>query len=155
MAQLRKAEGQIEMKCDADKFFNVWTQSTNLVSKMSPNCFPKIELHQGNSWHSLGAVKSWHYISPNGAIEFVKTKVVEIDEKSKSVRYDYLDGHILRNYYKSFKSKIQAIPKEGQGCFVKWSFEYEKKAVDAPDADIYIDFLLGCAKDMDAPICSA
>ncbi|KAK9706940.1 hypothetical protein RND81_07G162400 [Saponaria officinalis] len=153
MAQVRKAEGQVQLKTHADKFFNVWTRNTNLVHELCPDKFAKVELHEGSSWHSVGAVKTWHYMA-YGKKEFVKTKVAEINEKNRSVCYDYLDGQILRNYYSDFKSKIEFIA-NGEGCFVKWSFEYEKKTEDAPNADIYIDFLLGVAKDMDAHLCSA
>ncbi|MGV7468017.1 hypothetical protein PJI21_28970, partial [Mycobacterium kansasii] len=90
MAQLRRAEGQIELKCDAEKFFNVWTQNTNLVAQLCPDKFPKIELHEGSSWHSLGAVKTWHYVVC-GKSESVKTEVAEVNEKEKYVRYNYID----------------------------------------------------------------
>ncbi|KAL9235851.1 hypothetical protein vseg_010590 [Gypsophila vaccaria] len=153
MAQLRRAEGQVQLKCHADKFFGAMTQKTNLVHELCPDKFPKVELHEGTSWHSVGAVKTWHYVA-YGKSEFVKTKVAEVNEKSMFVRYDYLDGHILRNYYNNFKSMFQVI-RNNEGCYVKWSFEYEKKSEDAPNAEIFIDFLLDVAKDMDAHLCHA
>ncbi|KAK9706941.1 hypothetical protein RND81_07G162500 [Saponaria officinalis] len=91
----------------------------------------------------------------DGKKEYVTTKVAEVSEKNKWVRYEYLDGQVLRNYYSELKSKFEVIPNGEEGCLVKWSLEYEKKSEDAPNADIYVHFMLGVAKDMDAHLCSA
>ncbi|KAL2940079.1 MLP-like protein 31 [Bienertia sinuspersici] len=61
MAKLQKVEGQIELKCHADKFFEVWCQKPYLVTKMCPKKFPKIELHEGD-WHKVGGVTTWNYV---------------------------------------------------------------------------------------------
>ncbi|KAL2943850.1 Kirola [Bienertia sinuspersici] len=78
---------------------------------------------------------------------YVTIGIEEIDEENKFVRYSYNDGLILKNFYKTLSSKIQVASK-GEGCIVKWSFEYEKKNEDVPDPKLYIDFLLGVAKDI-------
>ncbi|KAH9604966.1 hypothetical protein KSS87_001783 [Heliosperma pusillum] len=154
MAQIKKAEGQIEIKSHADKFFELWTRKSHLISEWCPEKYPKIELHEGSFHHSLGAVTTWHFIAL-GHHDFVKTKVAEIDEKNKFVIYNYFEGQgVLRSDYKSLKSKIQVIPK-AEGCIVKWTFEYEKKSDDVPDAIIYVHFLLDCAKNIDARLCGA
>ncbi|KAL2940077.1 MLP-like protein 31 [Bienertia sinuspersici] len=61
MAKLQKVEGQIELKCHAYKFFEVWCQKPYLVTKMCPKKFPKIELHEGD-WHKVGGVTTWNYV---------------------------------------------------------------------------------------------
>ncbi|XP_074287009.1 MLP-like protein 43 [Silene latifolia] len=155
MSQIEKAEGQIEIKSQADKFFELWTRKSNLISEWCPDKYPKIELHEGSFHHSLGAVTTWHFIAL-GHHDFVKTKVAEIDETNKFVIYNYFEGlGVLRSNFKYLKSKIQVIPKGDEGCIVKWSFEYEKKSDDAPDASLYIDFLLDCTKNLDARLCAA
>ncbi|KAL9230326.1 hypothetical protein vseg_005692 [Gypsophila vaccaria] len=154
MAQLHRVEGQIELKSHANKFYEIWARKPNLISKWCPNKYPKIELNEGTSWDSLGAVITWNFFA-HGRHDYVKTKVSEIDENVKIVEYDYVEGHgQLRSNYKRFKSKMQAIPK-GETCIVKWSFEYEKTGENAPNAHIYIDFLIDCARDIDARLCGA
>lgn len=61
MAQLQRVEGQTQLKCDADKFFDVWARKTFLVSKMCPQKFPKIELKNGSCWDKVNSVYVWNY----------------------------------------------------------------------------------------------
>ncbi|XP_021739206.1 MLP-like protein 28 [Chenopodium quinoa] len=154
MAQLQKAEGQVELKCDADKFFEIWGQNPSLVSNMCPIKFPKVELNEGECWDRVGSVITWSYVIDEiGEHAFVKTRVEECDKENKLVSYNYLGGHIVEQYYKTLKSRIQAIPKD-EGCTVKWTLEYEKMNENAPEADLYTDYLLGTAKDIDACLCN-
>uniref|UniRef100_A0A803NDP4 Bet v I/Major latex protein domain-containing protein n=1 Tax=Chenopodium quinoa TaxID=63459 RepID=A0A803NDP4_CHEQI len=127
MAQLQRVEGQAELKCDANKFFEIWGQNPSLVSKMCPIKFPKVELNEGECWDRVGSVITWSYVIDEiGEHAFVKTRVEECDKENK------LD----------------------EGCTVKWILEYEKMNENAPEADIYVDYLLGVAKDLDACLCS-
>lgn len=89
-----------------------------------------------------------------GEHAFVKTRIEESNEEKRYFKYSYHDGLILKNYYKTFKSKFQVVPKE-EGCIVKWRFDYEKMNENVPEPNMYIDFLLGTAKDVDACLCSA
>ena len=61
MAQLQKVEGQIELKCHADKFFNVCARTLYLVCGKCPHKIPNIELHKGD-WGKVGAVISGSYV---------------------------------------------------------------------------------------------
>uniref|UniRef100_A0A803NEL5 Bet v I/Major latex protein domain-containing protein n=1 Tax=Chenopodium quinoa TaxID=63459 RepID=A0A803NEL5_CHEQI len=61
MAQLRSVEGQVELKCHADNFFDVWAGKAHLISKISPNKIAKVELVEGE-WNKVGAVISWTYL---------------------------------------------------------------------------------------------
>ena len=61
MNQPQRVEGEAELKCGADKFFDVWAQKPYLVTKMCPNKYPKIELHQGD-WNKVGAYMTWTYV---------------------------------------------------------------------------------------------
>ena len=62
----------------------------------------------------------------------------------------------MENYYKSFEAKMEVTKNgNGNGCIVEWSFEDEKKNKDAPDANVYIHFMLAMAKAVDAHLCMA
>ncbi|XP_021733093.1 MLP-like protein 43 [Chenopodium quinoa] len=95
MAQLQRVEGQAELKCDANKFFEIWGQNPSLVSKMCPIKFPKVELNEGECWDRVGSVITWSYVIDEiGEHAFVKTRVEECDKENKLVRYNYLGGHM-------------------------------------------------------------
>ncbi|KAK9725844.1 hypothetical protein RND81_05G173500 [Saponaria officinalis] len=147
MAKIQRVEGEIELKCEADEFFEVWARKPYLASKMCPNKHPKIELHEGN-WDSVGSILTWNYVLDDGERSFVRTKIEEVDETNKCVTYNVVDGHVLKTFYNSFKPKVQAIQK-GARCIVKWNFEFEKKNESAPEPTKYLDFLLSSAKDID------
>ncbi|XP_057249091.1 kirola [Beta vulgaris subsp. vulgaris] len=154
MAKLHRVEGQIELKCEADKYFDVWAHKMYLIQNMCPDKVQKPVLLEG-AWNKVGALVSGNYvINEIGEKATLKARMNEIDEKGMSVRYSYHDGFIMEKYYKSLTSKVQAIPK-GKGCIVKWSFEYEKMKEDAPDANVYVDFMLAMSKDMCAYLCKA
>ncbi|XP_021738847.1 MLP-like protein 43 [Chenopodium quinoa] len=55
MAQLQRIESQIELKCHADKFFEVWASKAHLISKITPNKVAKVELVEGE-WDKVGAI---------------------------------------------------------------------------------------------------
>ncbi|KAK9698393.1 hypothetical protein RND81_08G101200 [Saponaria officinalis] len=137
MAKIQRVEGEIELKCEADKFFEVWARKPYLASKMCPDKHPKIELHEGD-WDSVGSILTWNYV----LVQFVSNVI------NKCVTYNIVDGDVFKTFYKSFKPKVQAIQK-GERCIVNWNFEFEKKNESAPEPTKYLDFLLSCAKDID------
>uniref|UniRef100_A0A803LBT4 Bet v I/Major latex protein domain-containing protein n=1 Tax=Chenopodium quinoa TaxID=63459 RepID=A0A803LBT4_CHEQI len=122
--------------------------------KMCPSKVQKTVLNHGE-WHKAGAVLTGDYLINNiGECASIKTRVDQIDEQNKSVTHSYHEGYIMENYYKTFYSTMQAIPKgDNKGCIIKWSFVYEKMNKDAPEATVYIDFMLAMAKDIDAYLC--
>ncbi|XP_010693434.2 MLP-like protein 43 [Beta vulgaris subsp. vulgaris] len=154
MDHLAWVEGETKLKCDAEKFFEVWSRKSYLVSQLCPHRYPKIELHEGD-WDKVGSVHTWTYVCNEvGEHSFVKIRVDEFDGENRCVNYSYEDGAVIKNHYKTLKSKIQVTPQD-EGCIVKWHFDYEKMNENAPDPNLYIDFLLGTAKDIDACLCSA
>ncbi|CAO2825923.1 unnamed protein product [Amaranthus hypochondriacus] len=152
MAQIQRVEGQVELKCHANKFFDIWACKTHQIPNIIPNQISKIELHDGE-WDKAGALLKWSYVLNDSKLS-IRTKVEELDVKNKKMKYSYPDGFIAKN----IKSHMHAIPKEdGSGCIVKWAFEYEKMnnvEGDLPEAKIYIDYLLDLAKGIDAQLCS-
>ncbi|XP_021735424.1 MLP-like protein 34 [Chenopodium quinoa] len=154
MAQLHRNEGQIELNCEAEKFFDIWAHKMYLISNMSPNKIQKSVLNEGE-WDKVGAVITGSYvINETGERATLKARIDEIDEKNRTVKYSYHDGFIMEKYYKSFTATMQATPKSGnKGCIITWCFEYEKMNDDAPNANMYLDFMLSMANDMDAHLC--
>ncbi|KAL2940072.1 MLP-like protein 31 [Bienertia sinuspersici] len=155
MANLQKVEGQTELKCHADKFFDTWACKPLQIPNICTNKIIKLEVQEGEC-HKVGAVKNWTYcFKHNGVAETtfsLTTRVEELDVEKRVIRYSYHGGFILEKYYKTFKSKMQVTPKNGtnEGCFVNWSFEYEKMNENVPEPNMYIDYLLDLAKDVDA-----
>uniref|UniRef100_A0A7C8YV17 Bet v I/Major latex protein domain-containing protein n=1 Tax=Opuntia streptacantha TaxID=393608 RepID=A0A7C8YV17_OPUST len=148
MAQCGKAEGQVEIRCNADKIFNLWARNTPQLSKYCSS-FPKIELLEGDNCYTPGATLCWSYVSPvGGKAEHVKITLEEIDDNKRSYIYKVTEGQIMNDYYNSWREKIEFTPK-GENCTIaKWSvIEYEKKCEDAPHPQQYVDFLLDCIKE--------
>ncbi|XP_057525988.1 kirola-like [Amaranthus tricolor] len=154
MAQLYRLQGQIELKCEADKFFDVWAHKIYLVQKICPDKVQKTVLNKGE-WHKPGAELTGYYvINDVGESASIKTRVDEIDEKNRCVVHSYHEGYIMEKLYRSFTSKMQVTPK-GKGCVITWSYEYEKMIEDAPDANLYLHFNFAMATDVDAYLCKA
>ncbi|XP_021734820.1 MLP-like protein 31 [Chenopodium quinoa] len=123
---------------------------------MCPNKIQKAELNEGECWDRVGAVITWNYVIDEvGERAIVKTKIEELNDENRCVRYSHLGGKIVEKYYKeTLISKIQLTPKD-EGCTVTWSFEYEKMNENVPEPDIYANYLLGVAKDIGASLCNA
>ena len=66
MAQIKQADGQIEINCNANKLFDLWAHNTLQISKICPDKFPKLELLQGDNCHTPGAVICWTFTTPVG-----------------------------------------------------------------------------------------
>ncbi|KAJ8450490.1 hypothetical protein Cgig2_002175 [Carnegiea gigantea] len=148
MAQIKEYQGQVEAKCGADKVFDIWTRNAPKVSNMCPGKFPKIELVQGDCYHTPGAIVSWTYATPvDGKHESTKTKLEGIDEKKRSFSYKVIEGDAMNKYYNTCKVTVQIIPK-GENCsIVKYRVECEKKSEDAPDPNMYVEFFIGCIEE--------
>ncbi|KAL2940074.1 hypothetical protein RDABS01_001456 [Bienertia sinuspersici] len=115
MAKLQKVEGQTELKCHADKFFDAWACKPLQIPKMCANKITKLEVQEGECHKSL-------FAEHNGVAQTtfsLTTRVEELDVEKRVIRYSYHGGFILEKYYKTFKSKMQVTPKNGtnEGCF--------------------------------------
>ncbi|XP_021739488.1 MLP-like protein 43 [Chenopodium quinoa] len=181
VAQLERIESQVELKCHADKFFDVWASKAHLISKITPNKVAKVELVEGD-WDKVGAVcvrensvvvrrclwvlvgvcgcsSAWVFVDNNGetTLSSAKTRVEKLDFENRSLRYSIVDGQILQTY-KTFTTNIQVTPKaeaEAEGCIMKLSYEYEKLNEGAPEPIMHKDLAFDIAKDIDAHLCSA
>ncbi|KAL2921588.1 MLP-like protein 34 [Bienertia sinuspersici] len=146
MAQLQMLEGEVEVKCSADRIFEM------IVAKKSdyPNLCSKVlgstTLHH-NDWTSVGCTRKWDFII-DGKSRYVIEKVESIDEENKIVRHSLVEGDNLQTHYKKLENKVQVIPKENSCCMVRITFEYEKMNEDAPPPHHLMELGLSCFKEL-------
>lgn len=55
-----KLEREIEVKAEADKFYNVFRKEMHLLTTVCSQHLKSVELHHGD-WETLGSVKHWNY----------------------------------------------------------------------------------------------
>ena len=61
MAKIFKLEGQTEVKCKADKFFEIFTSKSYLFPKICPEKIKSVQVLEGD-WATIGSVKVWNYV---------------------------------------------------------------------------------------------
>ncbi|XP_059446961.1 MLP-like protein 28 [Corylus avellana] len=149
MAQITKMETETEIKCSANKFYEIFRSKVHLMPKICPNLVKDIQLLKGD-WDSKDSVKQWTYVAGNS--EGVKTSEA-IDEENKSITYKAIDGEIAKNY-KVYKSTVQVTPK-GNGSLVKWTIEYEKANEEVPTPDKYFDLVVNLSKAVESYLLNA
>ncbi|XVE74686.1 hypothetical protein DITRI_Ditri12bG0037200 [Diplodiscus trichospermus] len=151
MAQIAKMEVQTEIKSSADKFYDIFRNKMHLMPKICPQQFMDGKAVQGD-WKSVGSVREWCYAAA-GNTETVKENIEAIDDKSKTMTFNMLDGDV-KKYYNTFKP-ILNVTASGQGSLVKWTVEYQKKDESVPAPTKYEDFLVGWSKNLDAYLLNA
>ncbi|OMO99699.1 hypothetical protein COLO4_13140 [Corchorus olitorius] len=151
MAQIAKMEVQTEIKSSPDKFYDIFRSKTHLMPKISPQHFKDVKFVEGDG-KSVGSVRVWSY-SASGNQETGKDTIEAIDDESKTITFNMLEGDLLK-YYKTFKP-ILGISPLGQGSLVKWTIEYERQNESIPDPIKYKDFLTSWNKDVDAYLLNA
>ena len=62
MAQTRKMDCQVEIKSQADKFYDAFRTKLQLMPKISNQIIKDVKLVQGD-WESLGAVRLWSFVA--------------------------------------------------------------------------------------------
>lgn len=93
------------------------------------------------------------FVNLVGNSETVKETTEAIDDKSKTMTFNMLEGDMMK-YYKSFKS-ILNVTALGQGSLVKWTMEYEKQNEGIPDPIKYEDFLRSWSNNVDGYLLNA
>ncbi|CAL5430678.1 unnamed protein product [Camellia sinensis] len=145
MAEIFKLEGQTEVKCKADKFFEIFTCKSYLFPKICPEKIKSVQVLEGD-WATMGSVKVWNYV-PGGS-ESAKERIEAIDVDNKSVTFNLLDGDVLK-VYKTFKSTLQ-VTNMDDGCLIKVTLAYEKQHEDTPPPTMYLEFVANISKDIEA-----
>ena len=62
MAQTRKMDCQVEIKSQADKFYDAFRTKLQLMPKISNQVIKDVKLVQGD-WESLGSVRLWSFVA--------------------------------------------------------------------------------------------
>ncbi|GAV84153.1 Bet_v_1 domain-containing protein [Cephalotus follicularis] len=138
-----KLQGEIETKAPAGKFHEAYCKPY-LVAKGCPEKIKSVDLQKGQ-WGTLGSITIWNYLI-EGKLEVCMAVIEAIDYDNKSLTFNVIEGDLMK-YYKSFKYKLQAVPK-GEGSLVRLSLEYEKLNDDVPDPNALMDFVISTCKDV-------
>ena len=77
-----------------------------------------------------------------------KSVTEDVDEENNSFTWTMLEGDLEKSY-KSFKMKIQCIPKD-KGSVIRYTLEYEKLHEGIPDPHTLLQLCVDVAKDIDA-----
>ncbi|XP_021748263.1 major latex protein 146-like [Chenopodium quinoa] len=129
MAQLRKLEGEVEVKCSAEMLFKMnMAKQPNIPNICSNMC--RVEAHQ------------------DGKSEYLIERIEANDEKNKIIHRSAIDGDIMKTHCKTFSSTLYIIPKGHACCVVKITLEYEKMNEDAPEPHQLLHFGLAIFKDL-------
>ncbi|KAL2482004.1 MLP-like protein [Forsythia ovata] len=152
MASDKKLEVDVEVKSDAEKFWNSIRDSTTLFPKAFPDQYESIQVLEGDG-KSAGSIRLIKYAPGWSTITTAKEKIEVVDEEKKSVCYASIDGDLLK-YYKNFKAHLVITPK-GDGSLVKWSCEYDKTSEEVPNPHLIRDFAVKNFKDLDAYLLKA
>ncbi|XVF43611.1 hypothetical protein PTKIN_Ptkin02bG0053900 [Pterospermum kingtungense] len=151
MAQIRKMDVRVEIKCQADKFYHGFKTNLQQMPKICSQVFKDVKLVQGD-WNSVGSVREWSFLA-DGKSDFFKD-TLEVDDKNKTLVFKALEGTKLLNSYKSWNSILNVTPK-GEGSLVTWTMEYEKQYDSVPEPLFYIDFFNTWTKTVDAYLLNA
>ncbi|KAL2482435.1 MLP-like protein [Forsythia ovata] len=152
MASAKQLEVDVEVKSDAEKFWNSIRDSTTLFPKAFPDQYESIQVLEGDG-KSAGSIRLIKYAPGWSTITTTKEKIEVVDEEKKSVCYASIDGDLLK-YYKNFKAHLVITP-NGDGSLVKWSCEYDKTSEEVPNPHLIRDFAVKNFKDLDAYLLKA
>ncbi|KAE9597043.1 hypothetical protein Lal_00008010 [Lupinus albus] len=152
MATRGKLEVDIDLKSNADKFWETIRESTTIFPKAFPHDYKSIEILEGDG-KAAGSIRHIIYAEGSLLVKSSKEKIEAADDEKKTVSYTIIDGDLLQ-YYKKFRGHISVTPNEN-GSEVKWCAEYEKAAHDVPDPTIIKDFVVKNFLEVDAYIQNA
>ncbi|XP_028783881.1 MLP-like protein 423 [Neltuma alba] len=137
MAATGKIEVEVEVKSNADKFWQTLRDSSSIFPKALSHDYKSIEVIEGDG-KAPGSVRHIFYGEGSPIVKESKEKIEALDDAKKTVTYSVIDGDLLK-YFKHFKGHISVTPK-GEGSLVKWSSEYEKASEEIADPHVIKDF---------------
>ncbi|KAJ1389920.1 START-like domain superfamily [Sesbania bispinosa] len=149
MATRGKLEVDIELKSNADKFWQTIRDSTTIFPKAFPHDYKSIEILEGDG-KSAGSVRHITYGEGSPLCKSSKEKIEAADDAKKTVMYSVIEGDLIQ-YYKKFRGHI-TVTAVGDGCEVKWTAEYEKTSQDVPDPVLVKEFAVKNFLEVDAYI---
>ncbi|XP_047311563.1 MLP-like protein 423 [Impatiens glandulifera] len=142
-----KLEVDVEVKSDAEKFWESVKDSAVIFPKAFPDQYKSIEVLEGDGM-SVGSVRLVKFVESEIPITFNKEKIDVVDEEKKTLSYTIVDGDILK-FYKNFKATLVVSPNSG-GSFVKWTCEFDKASEEVPEPTFIKDFAVKNFIDLDA-----
>ncbi|KAE9454054.1 hypothetical protein C3L33_14027, partial [Rhododendron williamsianum] len=130
MAAAGKLDVEVELKTNADKFWESIRDSSTVFPKALPHHYKSIQVLEGDG-KSVGS-----------------EKIESVDEEKKILSYSVIEGDLLK-FYKSFKATL-TVSAKGGGSSVKWVSEFEKASDEIPDPNIIRDFAVDNFTKLDA-----
>ncbi|CAK7341181.1 unnamed protein product [Dovyalis caffra] len=135
---------ETSLQCSADLFFKFFKETACRLPEVCGDIVQKIELADRNtSWIDVVGSRKRIYFTPSpGASENVKYEVEGIDDSSKKISYNVLEGSMLQ-LYKTFKVTFEVTVFEVTAASTaKWTIIYDKLDPSYKDPDVYIGLLL-------------
>ncbi|XP_019094623.1 PREDICTED: MLP-like protein 34, partial [Camelina sativa] len=86
----------------------------------------------------------------DGKMEHIKEK---IEVENKSVSFLALEGDVLKQY-KSYRIRLDVVPKDDRVCIAKWTWEYEKLNEDVRPPTRYTAFVAEYTRDLETRLLS-
>ncbi|KAI3935723.1 hypothetical protein MKW92_010432 [Papaver armeniacum] len=154
MTQIVGAQIETELKCSADKLYNLYRHNVTQMSTIFPDYFKSIKIVKGDGI-SLDSIRLWQYVVPEVSfnVMVLKEMLKSVDDENRSITFSVLGGDLMI-LYKSFDITITVTPQDidnnikESGCKVKWWIEYEKRTEDVHSPDAVIGLIDGVIKEL-------
>ncbi|XP_022956031.1 MLP-like protein 43 [Cucurbita moschata] len=146
MGRFGKLETDVHIRASASKFHELFSERIHHISNASTDKVHGVDLLEGE-WGKVGSIVCWRYFH-DGKARATKEIIEAVDKENNSITFTMIEGD-LSEKYKSFKFKMQCIPKK-KGSVVHWVLEYEKLHDNIPDSHTMLQLCVDIAKDIDA-----
>ncbi|MCL7030477.1 hypothetical protein MKW94_021476 [Papaver nudicaule] len=152
MTQSVGAQIETELKCSADKFFNMFSQNAMQWTAILPQYVKSVKILKGDG-KSSGTIRQWQYVTPaSSKVLMLKEITKSVDEENRSITFSALGGDLL-THYKSFDITMAVTPKdvdniEESGSKVKWWIQYEKRTEGVHGPDAHIALIAAVTKEL-------
>ncbi|KAI3983625.1 hypothetical protein MKX01_000637 [Papaver californicum] len=154
MTQIVGAQVETELKCSADKFYNLFRHNMMHLTTIFPQFYKSVKILKGDGKSSVGSIREWQYVVPaSSEVMSVKEIVKSVDEDNRSITFSVLGGDLL-THYKSFDVTMTVTPKDvdnikESGSKVKWWIQYEKRTEHVHSPDAHIGLVAVVTKELD------
>ncbi|KAI3834962.1 hypothetical protein MKX03_025303 [Papaver bracteatum] len=112
MTQIVGAQIETELKCSADKFYNLYRHNVTQMSIIFPDYFKSIKIVEGDGI-SLDSIRLWQYVVPEvfSKALVLKEMLKSVDDENRSITFSVLGGDLMIQYT-SFDITITVTPKD-------------------------------------------
>ncbi|KAI3921743.1 hypothetical protein MKX01_005432 [Papaver californicum] len=87
MTQIVGAQVETELKCSADKFYNICRHNVMQLTTVFPGYFKSVKIIKGDG-KGLGSIRQWQYVLPETEEKIVTLydkKIKNVDQTKKSI----------------------------------------------------------------------